>query len=318
MKNIAREIINGRRLNRNDDLDMLLHKNLGEVCEGADMIRKSLCGNKADLCSIINGRSGRCSENCKFCAQSAHNNTNCDVHDFLDLSDIMKDCGKMAKKGVNRYSIVTSGRAMEGYDLNLALKAYTALSDRYPDMIFCASFGLMSVDDMKRLKKAGVSMYHTNIETSSRYFPKICTSHTYEDKINQIKRAKEAGLEVCSGGIFGMGETWQDRIDMALLLASFEISSIPLNFLLPIKGTPLENQKPLLQEEIVRIVAIFRYLNPTAYIRIAAGRNYFQDGGAVLFRSGANAVLTGDMLTTIGSSTDYDKKMLLDFGFELK
>ncbi|MDE5853034.1 MAG: biotin synthase BioB, partial [Oscillospiraceae bacterium] len=124
MKNIAREIINGRRLNRNDDLDMFLHKNLGEVCEGADMIRKSLCGNKADLCSIINGRSGRCSENCKFCAQSAHNNTNCDVHDFLDLSDIMEDCGKMAKKEVNRYSIVTSGRAMEGYDLNLALKAY--------------------------------------------------------------------------------------------------------------------------------------------------------------------------------------------------
>lgn len=318
MKKLANEIIHGRRLHKEDDLTVLLDADLDELCEGADAIRKALCGNKVDLCSIINGRGGNCSENCKFCAQSAHHHTSCDVHGFLELKEIVDGCGNMARQGVDRYSIVTSGRTMSGEDLEKSIAAYEAMHEKYPEMILCASHGLMTTEDLKRLKEAGVSMYHTNVETSEHFFPEICTTHTYADKLEEIRRAKEAGLEVCSGGILGMGESWQDRLDMALLLAELEIPSIPLNFLLPIKGTPLENLPRLSQEEIIRIVAIFRYINPTAYIRIAAGRNYFPDGGEILFRAGGNATLTGDMLTTVGNNTAQDREMLSELGFELK
>lgn len=318
MITLAKEIIEGRRLGKEEDVQIFLDADLEELCKGADEIRKTLCGNKVDLCSIINGRSGRCGENCKFCAQSAHHHTNCEEYGFLDLESLKEGCAHASKQGVNRYSIVTAGRAMEGEDLEKSISAFEAMHEEYPDMILCASHGFMKAEDLKRLKTAGVSMYHENIETSKRFFPEICTTHTYEDKIEEIALAKEAGLEICSGGILGMGETWQDRMDMAAELAELKVNSIPLNFLIPIPGTPLENNEPLKQEEIIRIVAMFRYFNPTAYIRIAAGRNYFDDGGEILFRAGANATLTGDMLTTVGNSTKQDREMLEKLGFGVK
>ena len=318
MITLADEIIAGRRLNKNDDLSLLVNADLEELCQGADKIRKELCGNKMDLCSIINGRGGRCSENCKFCAQSAHHHTNCDNYGFLDQEQLMEGCDHAYKQGINRYSIVTAGRTMEGADLEKAISAYQAMHEAYPDMILCASHGLMKGEDLKRLREAGVTMYHANVETSERFFPQICTTHTYEDKKTEIRLAKEAGLTICSGGILGMGETWEDRIDMALFLAELEVSSIPLNFLIPIPGTPLEHVEKLTPDEITRIVAILRYINPTAYIRLAAGRSYFEDGGERLFRAGANATLTGDMLTTVGNNTTQDREMLSAMGFQLK
>lgn len=318
MKTLAKEIINGRRLTKEDDLMRLVEADLDELAEGADQIRRELCGNRMDLCSIINGRGGKCSENCKFCAQSAHHKTNCEEYGFLDTEVFLKDCAHAREQGVDRYSIVTAGRTMEGEDLEKAIQAYQAMHAAYPDMILCASHGLMKAEDLKRMHEAGVQMYHTNVETSERFFPQICTTHTYEDKKKEIQLAKEAGLQICSGGILGMGETWQDRLDMALLLAEFEVDSIPLNFLIPIPGTPLEDQEKLNTDEIVRIVAIFRYINPTAYIRMAAGRSYFEDGGEILFRAGANATLTGDMLTTVGNNTTQDRIMLSRMGYQLK
>lgn len=315
---LADEIIGGRRLKREDDLSVLLAADLKELCEGANKIREALCGDKADLCSIINGRSGRCSENCRFCAQSAHYHTNCEEYGFLDQAVIMEDCAHVSGQGVDRYSIVTAGRTMEGEDLEKAINAYQAMHETYPDLILCASHGLMKKHDLERICEAGVKIYHANLETSERFFPEICTTHTYADKLKEIDLAKEAGLEVCSGGILGMGETWQDRLDMAALLSELDVSSIPLNFLIPIPGTPLENNQCLTREEILRIVAVFRYLNPTAFIRIAAGRNYFEDGGESLFRAGANATITGDMLTTVGNTTAQDREMLANLGFALK
>lgn len=318
MITLAEKIIDGYRLTKEDDLSVLLTADLDELCTGADKIREKLCGNKVDLCSIINGRGGRCSENCKFCAQSAHHNTDCEEYGFLEQKTFMEGCAYASEQGVNRYSIVTAGRTMEGEDLEKAIAAYQVMHEAYPDMILCASHGLVKGEDLKRMKEAGVTMYHSNVETSEHFFPEICTTHTYEDKLNEIRLAKEAGMEVCSGGIFGMGETWQDRLDMAALLAELQVNSIPLNFLLPIKGTPLEDREKLTQEEIIRIVAIFRYLNPTAFIRIAAGRSYFEQGGEVLFRAGANATLTGDMLTTVGNNIAQDRDMLERLGFQLK
>lgn len=317
MNRLADEIIEGRRLTGEEDLSILLEADLKELCRGADKIRKTLCGDRADLCSIINGRSGRCSEDCKFCAQSSHNPTDCEVYGFLEKDVFLKECGHALHQGIRRYSIVTAGRSMEGEDLEKAIEAYYAMHEAYPEMILCASHGLVKENDLKRLRQAGVTMYHTNVETSERFFPKICTTHTYADKLEEIRLARKAGLEVCSGGIFGMGETWQDRLDMAALLAKLKVSSIPLNFLIPIPGTPFEKNKPLTQEEILRIVAVFRYFNPAAFIRIAAGRNYFDDSGKALFLAGANAVLSGDMLTTTGSKTMQDKKMLEGIGYTL-
>ena len=167
------------------------------------------------------------------------------------------------------------------------------------------------------MKAAGGDRCHINLETSRRYFPHICTTHTYQDKVDNIRRAQAAGLEVCSGGILGMGETWEDRIDMALDLAALGIGSIPLNILRPIPGTPFGDLEPIPNEEVLRAVAIFRYLNPTAWIRMAAGRGQFSGGGAELFRSGANAAITGDMLTTTGTSMAGDTAMLLALGYQL-
>lgn len=318
MLKLAEEIIHGRRLSSGEDLSFFISADLQELGKGADLIRQQLCGDRIDLCSIINGRGGKCSENCKFCAQSAHNHTSCDVYGFLPVSEFVEDCCRIREKGVDRYSIVTAGRTLAGADLERAVESYRAMHEACPDMTLCASHGLMEEKDLVRLKEAGVTMYHTNVETSERFFPDICTTHTYEDKKEEIRRARAAGLTVCSGGIFGMGETWQDRLDMALLLSEMQITSIPMNFLIPVKGTPLGERKKLDPDEITRIVAIFRYINPTAWIRIAAGRSYFSDGGSVLFRSGANATLTGDMLTTVGNNTSQDREMLSAIGYQLK
>jgi len=318
MITLANEIIAGRRLTGEDDLSVFLTADLKELCKGADSIRAALCGDRVDLCSIINGRGGRCSENCKFCAQSAHHHTGCDEHGFLSAGELLEGCKNSQEKGIDRYSIVTAGRTLEGADLDKALMAYKKMHEAYPEMKLCASHGLMKEEDIRKLHEAGVTMYHSNVETSERYFPEICTTHTYEDKKEEIRRAKAAGMTICSGGILGMGESWQDRLEMAAFLAEMKVDSIPLNFLIPIPGTPLGEQKPLEQEEILRIVAIFRYLNPTAYIRIAAGRNYFPDGGKALFQSGANATITGDMLTTTGQNTAQDRDMLEKLGFKLK
>ena len=291
----AREIIEGRRLTREDDLSFFQTEDLAELCRGADEIRKALCGNRVELCSIINGRSGRCGEDCKFCAQSACHHTEIQEYPFLEPERIVKDCESHREKGVRRYSIVTAGRALSGSEMEKALTAYRAMKES-GGIELCASHGLLSREDFKRLKEAGVSRYHANIETSRRNFPNICTTHTFEDKLEVIRRAKEAGLSVCSGGIIGMGETFEDRVDMAFTLRDLEIRSIPLNILQPIKGTPLEDAKPLTEEEILRTVAMFRYFNPEAAVRLAAGRNHMRSCGEAAFRSGANAAITGDML----------------------
>lgn len=235
---------------------------------------------------------------------------------MLDEETILRDCKEKEAAGVHSYSIVTAGRSVAGKDLDKLVKIFARLHKEC-EIHLCSSNGLLSFDAFCRLKDAGVETYHENIETSRRNFPNICSTHTYEDKIEKIRLAKKAGLNVCSGGIIGMGETWEDRIDMALSLSELEIFSIPLNALRPIPGTPLGNLPPLTEDEIVRTVAMFRYINPTAYIRIAAGRAYFEDGGRRLFTSGANATITGNMLTTTGNNIREDMQMFRELGFDI-
>ena len=311
MINLAEEIISGRRINREDDLSVFLKCDLGDLCKGADMIREHFIGNKVDLCSIINGRSGRCPEDCKYCAQSAHYKTNCEVYDFISEEEIMKACKLHEEEGVDRFSIVTSGRSLTGEEFEKALHAYKRMNEECKGIKLCASMGFLTAEQLKQLHDAGVTSYHHNIETSKRFFPSICTTHTYEQKLETLKMIKEEGMDVCSGGIIGMGETWEDRLDMALSLAEAGADAIPINALMPIKGTPLENREPLTEDEIIRTIAFFRYINPTANIRLAAGRALLENDGEKAFESGASATITGNMLTTVArANIKSDKEML--------
>lgn len=315
IKEIADEIIAGRRLAKDDDVSFLIKGNLDELKDGANRIREALCGKSVDLCTIINGKSGRCSENCKFCAQSGHNHTGCDEYSFLDTEKIVEACRINEKAGVHRFSIVTAGRTLSDRDYELAVKAYKTMSEKC-NIDLCGSHGLLTEEQLRGLREAGVSMYHENLETSERYFPEICTTHTFQEKVQTIKAAQRAGLTVCSGGIIGMGETWEDRISMAFSLSELNIRSIPINALMPIKGTPLENLEQLSEDDILRAIAIFRFINPEADIRLAAGRSLMQESGKEAFFSGANATITGDMLTTSGNNTAEDLKMLNENGFD--
>lgn len=314
MKALADEIIGGRRISRQDDLNMFLTCDLKELCEGADRIREYFIGDKVDLCSIINGRSGRCPEDCKYCAQSAHNHTSCEIYDFLPEEKIVEACKLNESEGVDRFSIVTAGRSLSGEEFEKAVHAYETMHKECR-IDLCASMGFLNAEQLHRLHEAGVTSYHHNIETSKRNFPNICTTHTYEQKIETLKLVKKEGMCACSGGIIGMGETWEDRLDMAVSLAELGIDSIPINALMPIEGTPLENQPRLTEDEILRTIAFFRYINPEANIRLAAGRALLTNDGEIAFQSGASATITGNMLTTVACATiRSDRQMLENLG----
>ena len=314
MLNLAKEIIEGRRITREDDLSIFLNCDLEELCNGADLIREHFIGDRVDLCSIINGRSGRCPEDCKYCAQSAHNHTDCEIYDFLPEEKIVEACKFNESEGVHRFSIVTAGKALTGEEFDKAIHAYKTMKSQCK-IDLCASMGFLSKEQLHKLHEAGVTSYHHNIETSKRNFPNICTTHTYDMKIETLKMVKEEGMDVCSGGIIGMGETWEDRLDMAVSLSEIPVDSIPINALMPIKGTPLENLERISGDDILRTIAFFRYINPTADIRLAAGRALLENDGEIAFKSGASATITGDMLTTVACATiRSDKEMLKNLG----
>ena len=314
MLKLAQEIINGRKITREDDLNIFLNCDLKELCEGANKIREHFVGNFVDVCTIINAKSGGCSENCKFCAQSIYSNSSCEVYGFLPLEKILNACKNSEKNNAHRFCIVTAAKALTGKEFDEAVFAISVLKKEC-DIKLCASMGFLTKSQLKELHKAGVTTYHHNIETSKRFFPNICTTHSYDMKINTIKAIKEEGLRVCSGGIFGMGETFHDRLDMAISLAELEVDSIPINILMPIKGTALENLKILSEEDLLRTIAFFRYINPKAEIRLAGGRCFLSDFGEKTFNVGASAVVAGNMLTTkISTTINNDFNMLKKMG----
>lgn len=314
---IAERIIGGERLQVSDDVEFFLTTPLEELQSGAQLIQKKFCGNHIDLCTIINGKSGRCSEDCKYCAQSARHKTGIDEYDFLPVEKILSVARANENAGVNRFSVVTSGRALDGKNFERAIAAYKILRAELK-IDLCASHGILNIEQLKRLRATGVTSYHHNLETSRRFFPHICTTHTYDERIETIKLAQAEGFNVCSGGIIGMGETWQDRIDLAFEVAALNIQSIPINILNAIKGTALENLKPLSVEDILRTIAIFRYINPTANVRLAAGRKFLPDSGASALLHGASASITGNMLTTSNNNIQADMKLLAKLGLTNK
>lgn len=294
----------------------LVTADLELLCTAAAEIRSHFCGNHFELCSIVNGKSGKCSENCKFCAQSTHYQVNINNYPMLGKEELLAEAVKQEDKGILRYAIVTSGRCLTDEEIDDVCDLYRYIR-KGSGISLCASHGLLTFEQFQKLKSAGVTRYHNNLESSRRYFPNICTTHSYEDKITSIKAAQRAGLDVCSGGIIGLGEIMDDRIDMALDLRALQIRSVPINILNPIQGTPFANVSPLSQEELRRIVAIYRFILPDAALRLAGGRGLLADKGSSAFLSGSNAAISGDMLTTSGISTDTDKAMLKELGYEV-
>ncbi len=218
----------------------------------ADKIRQKFAGDAVDCCAIINGRSGKCSENCKFCAQSAHYSTGVKEYGLLSEEEIFSAAKKAREAGAVRFSVVTSGRGQSKKDDFANICRILARIKKELQMEVCASLGILTLEQAQALKAAGVTRYHSNLETAGSHFPDICTTHTYEDKFVTIKNAQAAGLRVCSGGIFGLGETREQRVEMAFTLKELGIDSVPLNLLTPIPGTPLENSKRLPPLEIWR------------------------------------------------------------------
>lgn len=294
----------------------LFESPLEELLTEADNLRRRFRDDHFDLCTIINAKSGSCSENCRFCSQSSHYDTFSQTYPLLSEEDILADARHNEAQGVRRYSLVTSGRSLSSQELDRVCGIYESLK-RETGLYLCSSHGLLEYDDFVRLRKAGVSRYHNNLETGRRFFPQICTTHSYDDKLRAIREALEAGLEVCSGGIIGLGETVEDRIDMAMDIRDLGIKSVPINILTPIKGTPFENNRPLDEEEILRTIAVFRFILPYADIRLAGGRSLLLDRGEKAFRSGANAAITGDMLTTAGFGTNSDIELVKRLGYSI-
>lgn len=319
ISNLANSIINGCEISKEDAINLAKTDDLDELLKNADLIRKHFCGDEFNLCSIINAKSGRCSENCKYCAQSTHFKTSSPVYPLLDDEVIYKEAFKFENKGVHRFSLVMSGKGVKdnGSELPKLEEIYKFLSQN-SKIHLCGSFGIVSYETLLKLKNAGLKTYHHNLETSRRFYPQICSTHTYDDRINTIKNAKLAGLDVCSGGIFGMGENLIDRIDMAFDLKELKISSVPLNILSPIKGTPLEKLPPLPKDEILKSIAIFRFILPKAYLRYAGGRNNLGEFVETGLKGGINSALTGDFLTTKGDGVESDKKMVLRNGFKME
>lgn len=288
---------------------------LEELCCCADQIRKHFCSNKFDICTIINAKSGKCSENCKYCAQSSFYNTCVEEYPLLSPEEVAKQAKENFEKGVLRFSIVTSGRKLSDSEVDKVCKIVREIKKECGIKV-CVSCGLLNEEQFKKLKDAGASRVHNNLETSQRNFNNVCTTHSFQDKVNAIKAAQSAGLSVCSGGIMGIGETKEDRIQMAFSLKELGIRSVPINMLNPIKGTPYENLSPLTEDDMRRIAAVYRFILPYASIRLAGGRGLMEHKGYDCFKSGANATISGDMLTTAGITIQKDIESIEAMGYE--
>lgn len=313
---LKNKVLNNYKVTKEDALK-LIDVPLDELCIAANEIRQSFCQNKFDACIIINVKSGRCSENCKFCAQSNHYDTDIEIYPLLTREELKKRSLKIYNSGFKRISYVASGRKVSKKDFETMSSLIEELKEECDDIKICVSLGLLTKDQISTLNDAGVDRIHNNLESSRDYFKEICTTHSYDEKLDTLDMIQDENVMICSGGIFGMGESFEDRIDLALQLREFGVKSIPINVLNPIKGTPVEGNEILSNDETCRIIAIFRFINPDAYIRMAGGRALLKDNGRKAFMSGANAGILGDMLTTEGVALKEDLKLLDELGFEI-
>jgi len=294
-----------------DEVDLLV---------GTRQVREAHFGNEIQLCAIINAKSGKCDMDCTFCSQARNSNTQIDEYPLMSPAVLKEEIEKITDTGNCRCSLVTSGGKLSGDDVD-------ALVDTVGEMKFgkggkrspmCASLGRLNPKELSALKASGVTRLHHNLESSKEYYPEICTTQTWDQRLKTVKSAQAAGMEICSGGLFGLGESWDDRISLAMTLRQLNVDSVPINFLYSHEGTPLCHQNRMSAEEALRIVAIYRCLLPKAILRICGGRSHvLGDRQFDIFDAGANGLMTGNYLTVSGSQYDMDVAKLEELGLRL-
>lgn len=312
---IENKLISGEKISQAEAHFIEQNWTTEQICGLADRVRQHFMGNKIDTCSIMNARSGRCSEDCKWCSQSVHHHSKIDIYPLVDAQEALRHALDNHSKGVGRFSLVTSGRTMSDRDIDRVTDIYREIAGQC-SIYLCASMGLLNKEQLRRLKESGVGHYHCNIETAPSYFPTLCTTHTIQEKLQTIQWAREVGLKICSGGIIGMGESMEQRIEMAFALREIGVVSIPMNILNPIQGTALEGTVALSDDQILRTFGLFRLINPEAHIRFAGGRTQIAHIQERALRGGVSAALVGDLLTTIGSNIEQDRALFAKCGFE--
>src|SRR3989338_3927179 len=291
-------------------INELLNLPLAKLIAMADETRQECAGSGIELCSILNAKSGLCSQDCRFCAQSARHHTGINTYPLKSKDEMLEAARRAKDIGAERFDIVTSGNRLNRDELSIISDVVHEITSKI-GIKMCASLGSMEEEDLLLLKKAGLTRYHHNLETSETYFNKIVTTHTFQDRIRTVRAAKNIGLEVCSGGIIGLGETVADRIQMALLLKDLDVDSVPINILVPIKGTPFENMALLSCAEAIKTIALFRIILKDKTIKIAAGReSVLKDFQALAFMSGANGMLIGGYLTIRGREVEEDWNLI--------
>ncbi len=316
---LAQQIIDGKLIDR-ADIDFLFSlgdNSLEDLMYWANRIREKFFGRKIKICSIIPARLGGCSEDCKFCAQSDGHQTSYSEPKYMADKEILESAKTAKQSGVQNFGIVYSGRSLSEKELVRLEKLIPKIKTEIGIEV-CGGFGIITDEQAIRLKNAGMSRYNHNLETSEKHFKNIVTKHDYQSRINTIKTAKKAGLGLCVGGIFGLGETDSDRIDMALLIRELGVDMVPMNFLSPIKGTPLENMPILKPREILRLIALYRFVLPATHFKIAGGRVLnLRDMQSWIFYAGATAIISGEKyLTTAGRAVDEDVQMINDLGLK--
>lgn len=315
VQKLKQKVMDGKEITKEEAMT-LAEADLDELCQAADEIRKHFCGNVFDICSCINVKGGKCSEDCKFCPQSCYNDkVEVKPHTLIGSDQMLEEAAYMAQKGVVRCDLVSSGRRLPKDDVRKIVQDIERIR-KETGIAVCCSFGLLDREDCKMLRKAGITRLHNNLESSRTFFTGVCSSHSTDDKMATLRAARAAGLTLCSGCLINLGESMEDRIELALMERELGVKSIPVNVLNPIKNSPFEDQKPMTNEEFCRTVAVFRFLLPDASIRLAAGRVFIEDHGKRALSSGANAAITGDFLMTGGMSIDSDMAMAKELGYE--
>lgn len=316
---LAEEIIDGNIPDNNILKKILSIPDSAAVAmlAGADLIREEYFGREIHLCTICNGKSGKCSEDCKFCSQSSFSNTEAPVYKLLEKDELVKEGVYAGRTPINRYSIVTTGKGLPDNDVKAVSEA---MADIDNSMIGkCASLGILKEKELKILKDSGVTRYHHNLEASKSLFPDVCTTHTYEERTNTILEAKKIGMEVCAGGIFGIGESDEQIMELAIALKELKVDSVPVNFLVPVKGTHYESMNRLSPHKCLKIISFLRFFLPKHEIIICGGREHnLGELHPLIFFAGASGIMTGNYLTTRGRSFKEDLAMLKDLGFTVR
>ena len=284
----------------------------------ANRVRDEFNGNKIDLCSLLNAKSGRCSEDCAFCAQSAHYKTEAPIYPLMSADQMVREAKEAQKRGTGRFCLISSGRQHDDKEFEVILNGLDRIRKETTLDLDC-SLGTLSEEKAEALKKVGVTRYNHNLETAESHFSKMCTTHSFQDRVQTIEILKEQGFSICCGGIIGLGESPQQRLELAFSLRQLGIDCIPFNILNPRPGTPLERSESVPPMEIIKTIAIFRLIIPRGTIKIAGGREAnLRDVQSLALLSGANGLILGNYLTTLGRNAEDDLAMIKDIGFEIQ